>query len=193
MHLIPVGRTDADEAEALVAHLNGTEPAAVPARPFTWEEAAGESAVVGGLDRAADAVGVLLAAVRSDRWAVVLVAGEPMRSASAAARRRARRSTGRCAVEAGESDPAAAREARTVEAVLQLVAVLERRRSSPQQAAGRLTEAGASQREAAETLGVSQQAVHARLRHGLWQEARTALDAVLPLLQDLAGSGSTGE
>ena len=71
-----------------------------------------------------------------------------------------------------------------------LVAVLEARRSGPQQAAGRLVDAGLSQREAAAELGVSQQAVHSRLRHGLWNETRLALDGLLPLLERL---GRTGE
>ena len=46
----------------------------------------------------------------------------------------------------------------------------------------RLVDAGLSQREAAAELGVSQQAVHSRLRHGLWNETRLALDGLLPLL-----------
>ena len=75
---------------------------------------------------------------------------------------------------------------RCAEATLQLVATVERRRSDDQHAAGRLVEAGASQREAAAELGISQQAVHSRLRHGLWHESRTAVAAVLPLLERLS-------
>jgi len=68
------------------------------------------------------------------------------------------------------------------ESALQLLGALERRRSESQQEAGRLVEAGASQREAAAVLEVSQQAVHDRLRNGLWHETRGLAASVAALL-----------
>ena len=154
----------------------------------------GELAVV--LDDAAAAVGLALWAVRTGSWAVMLdpECGSDKDSAlsylTPAGRRRARRAPGRLVLPAG-GRPGRASEAgreadlRCAEATLQLVAAVERRRSADQHAAGRLVEAGASQREAAAELGISQQAVHSRLRHGLWHESRSAVAAVLPLLERL--------
>ena len=155
----------------------------------------GELAVV--LDDAAAAVGLALWAVRTGSWAVMLdpEGGSDKDSAlsylTPAERRRARRAPGRLVLPHGRRPGRASetgREAdlRCAEATLQLVATVERRRSDDQHAAGRLVEAGASQREAAAELGISQQAVHSRLRHGLWHESRTAVAAVLPLLERLS-------
>ena len=155
----------------------------------------GELAVV--LDDAAAAVGLALWAVRTGSWAVMLdpECGSDKDPAlsylTPAERRRARRAPGRLVLPA-EGRPGRASEAgreadlRCAEATLQLVAAVERRRSADQHAAGRLVEAGASQREAAAELGISQQAVYSRLRHGLWHESRTAVAAVLPLLDRLS-------
>ena len=155
----------------------------------------GELAVV--LDDAAAAVGLALWAVRTGSWAVMLdpEGGSDKDSElsylTPAERRRARRAPGRLVLPHGRRPGRASetgREAdlRCAEATLQLVATVERRRSDDQHAAGRLVEAGASQREAAAELGISQQAVHSRLRHGLWHESRTAVAAVLPLLERLS-------
>ena len=155
----------------------------------------GELAVV--LDDAAAAVGLALWAVRTGSWAVMLdpECGSDKDSAlsylTPAERRRARRAPGRLVLPRGRrpdraSDAGREADLRCAEATLQLVAAVERRRSADQHAAGRLVEAGASQREAAAELGISQQAVHSRLRHGLWHESRTAVAAVLPLLERLS-------
>ena len=145
----------------------------------------------------AAAVGLALWAVRTGSWAVLLdpECGSDKDSAlsylTPAERRRARRAPGRLVLPAGgrpgrASESGREADLRCAEATLQLVATVERRRSADQHAAGRLVEAGASQREAAAELGISQQAVHSRLRHGLWHESRTAVAAVLPLLERLS-------
>ena len=155
----------------------------------------GELAVV--VDGMAAAVGLALWAVRTGSWAVLLDPEDALDKDSSlsylttAERRRARRAPGRLVLPGGgradrASDAGREADLRCAEATLQLVAAVERRRSADQHAAGRLVEAGASQREAAAELGISQQAVHSRLRHGLWHESRTAVAAVLPLLERLS-------
>ena len=200
------------ENARLLDALNGRTAAGGTVGPFrTVQVDAVSGSVLGGrMAEAPDAVGVLLSAVRSRRWVGALVIegrtrvvgapgddiAEPPRETGPAVARAARRS-GHTAValtgvvgESAAGDPDLQSDLRSVEATLDLVAVLEARRSGPQQAAGRLVDAGLSQREAAAELGVSQQAVHSRLRHGLWNETRLALDGLLPLLERL---GRTGE
>ena len=209
VHLVPIRPTaaTADDAQRLAAALldDPRPDAAVTAAMWLGDESDpvdddaaphdGELAVV--LDDAAAAVGLALWAVRTGSWAVMLdpEGGSDKDSAlsylTPAERRRARRAPGRLVLPHGRRPGRASetgREAdlRCAEATLQLVATVERRRSDDQHAAGRLVEAGASQREAAAELGISQQAVHSRLRHGLWHESRTAVAAVLPLLERLS-------
>lgn len=208
VHLVPIRPTTAtaEDARRLATALRDDPrpDAAVTAAMWLGDESDpvdddaaphdGELAVV--LDDAAAAVGLALWAVRTGSWAVMLdpECGSDKDSAlsylTPAGRRRARRAPGRLVLPAG-GRPGRASEAgreadlRCAEATLQLVAAVERRRSADQHAAGRLVEAGASQREAAAELGISQQAVHSRLRHGLWHESRSAVAAVLPLLERL--------
>lgn len=200
------------ENARLLDALNGRTAAGGTVGPFrTVQVDAVSGSVLGGrMAEAPDAVGVLLSAVRSRRWVGALVIegrtrvvgapgddiAEPPRETGPAVARAARRS-GHTAValtgvvgESAAGDPDLQSDLRSVEATLDLIAVLEARRSAPQQSAGRLVDAGLSQREAAAELGVSQQAVHSRLRHGLWNETRLALDGLLPLLERL---GRTGE
>ncbi|MEV4901432.1 hypothetical protein AB0K08_08850 [Citricoccus sp. NPDC055426] len=70
-----------------------------------------------------------------------------------------------------------------IEASLQLLAELEFRRSAEGQEAGRWMDAGKTQREAADELGVSQQAVSSRLRSGLWGESRRLASVVSAMLE----------
>jgi len=209
VHLVPIRPTaaTADDARRLAAALldDPRPDAAVTAAMWLGDESDpvdddaaphdGELAVV--LDDAAAAVGLALWAVRTGSWAVLLDPEDALDKDSLlsyltpAERRRARRAPGRLVLPHGRRPGRASetgREAdlRCAEATLQLVATVERRRSDDQHAAGRLVEAGASQREAAAELGISQQAVHSRLRHGLWHESRTAVAAVLPLLERLS-------
>ncbi|MCV7669144.1 hypothetical protein M3C07_004115 [Micrococcus luteus] len=208
VHLVSIRPTaaTADDAQRLVAALldDPRPDAAVISAAWHVDESDpdtdaaphdGELAVV--LDGMAAAVGLALWAVRTGSWAVLLdPVGTPGKDSSlsyltTAERRRARRAPGRLVLPGGgradrASDAGREADLRCAEATLQLVATVERRRSADQHAAGRLVEAGASQREAAAELGISQQAVHSRLRHGLWHESRTAVAAVLPLLDRLS-------
>ena len=208
VHLVPIRPTaaTADDARRLAAVLlDDPHPdASVAAAVWRGDEGNpdadaapgdGELAVV--VESMAAAVGLALWAVRTGSWAVLLDPEDALDKDSLlsyltpAERRRARRAPGRLVLPHGRRPGRASetgREAdlRCAEATLQLVATVERRRSDDQHAAGRLVEAGASQREAAAELGISQQAVHSRLRHGLWHESRTAVAAVLPLLERLS-------
>ena len=204
VHLVPIRPTaaTADDAQRLSAALLDDPRPGAAVISAAWHidetDAAphdGELAVV--LDDAAAAVGLALWAVRTGSWAVLLDPEDALDKDSSlsylttAERRRARRAPGRLVLPGGgradrASDAGREADLRCAEATLQLVAAVERRRSADQHAAGRLVEAGASQREAAAELGISQQAVHSRLRHGLWHESRTAVAAVLPLLERLS-------
>ena len=208
VHLVPIRPTaaTADDARRLAAVLlDDPHPdAAVIAAAWLLDESGpvadaashdGELAVV--VESMAAAVGLALWAVRTGSWAVLLDPEDALDKDSllsyltTAERRRARRAPGRLVLPGGgradrASDAGREADLRCAEATLQLVATVERRRSGDQHAAGRLVEAGASQREAAAELGISQQAVHSRLRHGLWHESRTAVSAVLPLLERLS-------
>lgn len=208
VHLVPIRPTaaTADDARRLAAVLlDDPHPdAAVIAAAWLLDEFGpvadaashdGELAVV--VESMAAAVGLALWAVRTGSWAVLLDPEDALDKDSSlsylttAERRRARRAPGRLVLPGGgradrASDAGREADLRCAEATLQLVATVERRRSADQHAAGRLVEAGASQREAAAELGISQQAVHSRLRHGLWHESRTAVAAVLPLLDRLS-------
>ncbi|CAM3532988.1 MULTISPECIES: hypothetical protein [Micrococcus] len=208
VHLVPIRPTaaTADDARRLAAVLlDDPHPdAAVIAAAWLLDESGpvadaashdGELAVV--VESMAAAVGLALWAVRTGSWAVLLDPEDALDKDSllsyltTAERRRARRAPGRLVLPGGgradrASDAGREADLRCAEATLQLVATVERRRSADQHAAGRLVEAGASQREAAAELGISQQAVHSRLRHGLWHESRTAVAAVLPLLDRLS-------
>ncbi|MEU0461958.1 hypothetical protein [Micrococcus luteus] len=208
VHLVPIRPTaaTADDARRLAAVLlDDPHPdASVAAAVWRGDEGNpdadaapgdGELAVV--VESMAAAVGLALWAVRTGSWAVLLDPEDALDKDSllsyltTAERRRARRAPGRLVLPGGgradrASDAGREADLRCAEATLQLVATVDRRRSADQHAAGRLVEAGASQREAAAELGISQQAVHSRLRHGLWHESRTAVAAVLPLLERLS-------
>ncbi|MCK6056373.1 hypothetical protein [Micrococcus luteus] len=208
VHLVPIRPTaaTADDARRLAAVLlDDPHPdASVAAAVWRGDEgnpdadaAPGDGELAVTLDGMAAGVGLALWAVRSGSWAVLLDTEgnydkqSALSHITAGERRRARRALGRLVLPHGRRPGRASetgREAdlRCAEATLQLVATVERRRSDDQHAAGRLVEAGASQREAAAELGISQQAVHSRLRHGLWHESRTAVAAVLPLLERLS-------
>ena len=209
VHLVPIRPTTAtaEDARRLATALRDDPrpDAAVTAAMWLGDESDpvdddaaphdGELAVV--VDGMAATVGLALWAVRTGSWAVLLDPEDALDKDSSlsylttAERRRARRAPGRLVLPGGgradrASDAGREADLRCAEATLQLVAAVERRRSADQHAAGRLVEAGASQREAAAELGISQQAVHSRLRHGLWHESRTAVAAVLPLLERLS-------
>lgn len=188
LYLLPLRATEASRGarDRLAEGLNrvGAVPSLVD--PFRVAAEGSGSHLVGGLRSGVEAVGLVLTLVRSGAWAVVVrvPGGRPGERLDIRAAERARRSSGRCAVVGAEGASGA-----WVEPSLQLLGALEGRRSEPQQDAGRRVEAGASQREAAAELGVSQQAVHARLRGGLWNETRAVAGAVADALEGFsAGS-----
>ena len=71
-----------------------------------------------------------------------------------------------------------------IEAGLQLLCAIERRRSIEGQEAGLLINAGSSQAQAARQLEVSQQAVSARLQAGYWYESRRSAYWLATQIQD---------
>lgn len=197
-----------DRVAGLVDGLNAEGADRGIVRPF--QRTAGDE-VQGLLDRADAVVGIALSAARSGHWSVGIGVGpvrEPMPQETRAgagpafesargAVERAKHSPGRVAVstppsvsrrldagaQAEDGDRAGLLEA--VEASLQLLAELEYRRSDEGQDAGRLVDAGLSQREAAEKLGITQQAVSSRLRSGLWHETRRLASVAAGQLEGL--------
>lgn len=83
---------------------------------------------------------------------------------------RAKKSAGSIAV-SGPDD-----EAERIEAELQVISILESRRSELSVEAGMLVDKGLTQYEIATKLGISQQAVSQRLASGLWHETQKLAD-----------------
>ncbi|MCY1159453.1 MAG: hypothetical protein MOP51_2478 [Citricoccus sp.] len=197
-----------DLVAGLVEGLNAEGAERGIVRPF--QRTAGDE-VQGLLDRADVVVGIALSAARSGHWSVGIGVGpvrEPMPRETRAgagpafenareAVERAKHSPGRVAVSAPASvsypagagaeteDGDQAELLEAVEAGLQLLAELEYRRSEEGQDAGRLVDAGLTQREAAERLGITQQAVSSRLRSGLWHESRRLASVAATQLEGL--------
>lgn len=189
LHLLPLTAPDAADAAWTRVGDELNRPGAVPSLvlPFGRQGEGSEARLVGGVDSGVEAVGILLSLVRSGVWAVVVEVAEGRAAGESLLQReaeRARRASGHCAV-LGLSGPSTA----WIEPALQLLGALERRRSEPQQDAGRRVEAGASQREVAAELQVSQQAVHARLRGGLWNETRALAGAAADAFNAVARVG----
>lgn len=196
-------RRGPDRVAGLLDGLNAEGSDHGLVRPF--QRTAGDE-VQGMLDRPETVVGLALSAARSGHWSVGIGVGpvrEPVPEETRAgagpafecardAVERAKHAPGRVAVTSadltdltGPSGADAARLLEAVEASLQLLAELEHRRSDEGQGAGRMMDAGLTQREAAERLGITQQAVSARLRSGLWHETRRLASVVAGQLGDL--------
>lgn len=71
-----------------------------------------------------------------------------------------------------------------VDALLQLLGALSLKRSEAAIEAGNLLAGGATQQEIASQLGITQQAVSARLRAGLWQEDQRVRQIAVRRLQE---------
>lgn len=166
--------TGPDRVEALLDELNGDELA--PHRVLVFERTAGDE-VQGVLSDADVAVDLALRLARTGHWSTGLGAGSvnrPLPASTRAARGEAFQ-LAREAVERAKSvrervavSGADAEVAGDAEAVLQVLAAIDGRRSAAGREVVRLVAAGASQNEAAEALGVSKQAVSQRLHAALW-------------------------
>ncbi|WP_345151829.1 helix-turn-helix domain-containing protein [Arthrobacter ginkgonis] len=170
-------RRRADLVDQLLHRLNTDYPLV---RPF--ERTAGDE-LQGVLDDGAAAVALALDVAATRAWSIGLGIGPvrlPLPPQTRAGAGPAFENA-RTAVERAKHSPASlavvgpAPEGSRLEAELQLVAELEVRRSPAAAEAGRLIEQGLSQREAAERLGITQQAVSGRLAAGLWQPTRALL------------------
>ena len=184
----------AEAAEQTVDQLVGSlniHPDAVGG-PVAGFKAIGQRQVQGCLASADEAVGFILSAARSATWGVHLTVipnhedaqrtpnAEPslqrvMELASATGPRAVRAPGGvRVELTRGDSlvDVKQTPEIGPIESTLQLLCAIERRRSDEGQEAGLMINAGKSQTQAAQLLGVSQQAVSSRLQAGYWYESR---------------------
>lgn len=193
-----------DRVAGLLDGLNADVSDHGVVRPF--QRTAGDE-VQGMLDRPETVVGLALSAARSGHWSVGIGVGpvrEPVPEETRAgagpafecardAVERAKHAPGRVAVTSGPAGADAARLLEAVEASLQLLAELEHRRSDEGQDAGRMMDAGLTQREAAERLGITQQAVSARLRSGLWHETRRLASVAAGQLGDLDARVTGGQ
>lgn len=178
-------RHRADAVPALLEEL-----AEVPTvRPF--QRTAGDE-VQAVLNDAAAAVGVALSLGAGGSWSVGLGVGAvhhplpeetragsgPAFEAARSAVERAKRLSGHLAVEI----PTDTAEAARLEAELTLLSLTLARRTPHQAKAASLRSAGATQSEIAQRLGITQQAVSARLAAGHVEEVGALLDAVVPAL-----------
>ena len=155
-------------------------------------KATGRRQVQGHLASADETVGFILSAARSGTWGVHLViipestdefadideadALHEILCQAVKAAPQALRAPGGVQVVAAQGkklvDSKTAPEIGPIESTLQLLCSIERRRSDEGQEAGLMINAGNSQTQAAKNLGVSQQAVSARLQAGYWHESR---------------------
>lgn len=163
-----------DHVDALVERLNAQYHAL---RPF--ERTAGDE-LQGVLEDGRDAASLALDVARTTQWSVGIGVGgvkEPLPMQTRAGAGEAFEMA-RDAVERAKNSPAsvavsgAGDEAARIEAELQLVAEVDRRRSEASEEAGAMVSSGLSQKEAAARLGITQQAVSSRLSSGLWHQAR---------------------
>ncbi|GER22119.1 hypothetical protein NCCP1664_06160 [Zafaria cholistanensis] len=184
-------RRRADLVDQLIDRLNTGYPLV---RPF--ERTAGDE-LQGVLDDGPAAAALALEVAATRAWSIGVGVGAVRLPLPAQTRAGAGPAfeNARAAVERAKHSPASLAvvgpepEGPRLEAELQLVAELEARRSPAAAEAGLLIEQGFSQREAAERLGITQQAVSARLAAGLWQPTRALLreaGAALGRLSDSA-------
>ncbi|MDO5744315.1 MAG: hypothetical protein Q4P23_07580 [Micrococcaceae bacterium] len=166
-------RSGPDKVEGLLQHLTHRYEVL---RPF--ERTAGDE-VQGVLQDGVVAVRLALDVARTGDWSVGVGVGNvelPMPEQTRAGRgpafeqarhavERAKNTNGSLAL----SGPGP--EAERLEAELQLVALVNARRTETSDEAGILVSRGLTQQQVAARLGISQQAVSARLASGLWHEA----------------------
>ncbi|MFD1211697.1 sigma factor-like helix-turn-helix DNA-binding protein [Arthrobacter sp. GCM10027362] len=180
-------RSREDLVESAMAALNRD-----PRRPLrlAFDRTAGDE-MQGVTDSAAIASGIALELASGGQWSVGIGIGgirEPLpantRAGAGEAFERAR-----AAVTAAKAAPGniavsgASPLAGQAEAVLQLVSSVARKRSKLSAEAGLLVDEGLTQREVADRLGISQQAVSSRLHSGLWHECQRAAEVATSLLE----------
>lgn len=137
------------------------------------------------------AVEIALDLAASTNWSVGIGVGrvdEPLpestRAGSGEAFERAREAVTAAKTSPGNVAVSGARaEAGHVEAVLQLLVSVGRKRSKESREAGELSDQGLTQQQIADRLGITQQAVSSRLHSGLWHECRRAQSAAQALLE----------
>lgn len=182
-------RASEDKVQALLEQLRGVETV----RPF--QRTAGDE-LQAVLNSAPDAMGIALHLAQSGDWSVGIGVGpvnEPLPKETRAgsgdafvyarsAVEAAKKSPANLCLRASEHECAGER----LDASLQLVSLLERRRSSPSAEAGRLLASGLTQREIGDSLGISQQAVSSRLSSGLWNEVERMKAWIVADLQELS-------
>ncbi|GAA2549113.1 hypothetical protein HD598_000606 [Neomicrococcus aestuarii] len=168
-------RKGSDKVQALLEDLRSVRTV----RPF--QRTAGDE-IQAVLDDPAIALGIALHLANSGSWSVGIGVGPVSTPLPAETRAGSGEAfiLARTAVESAKKNSAniclKARPehyiaAERIDASLQLVSLIERRRSAAAAEAGALLASGLTQREAGESLGISQQAVSLRLSNGLWHEA----------------------
>lgn len=181
-------RTSDDLVDPLLAELN-QDSAFTPVRAF--ERTAGDE-VQGILDDPAAVVRIALKLAQTEKWSVGIGIGpvkEPLpestRAGSGAAFEQAREAVEDAKHAAGHicvrgQHPAC----EDVDAILQLLGALSLKRTGAAVEAGTMLAGGATQQEIAASLGISQQAVSARLRAGLWQEDQRVRETAIRRLKE---------
>ncbi|WP_245580143.1 SatD family protein [Arthrobacter castelli] len=181
-------RTSDDLVEPLLQRLHGSVPVV---RHF--ERTAGDE-TQGLLDDPSAVVQLALELAQTDHWSVGIGVGEVKMPLPASTRAAAGPALeyARTAVEDAKhagghicvrgEHPACG----DVDAVLQLLGALSLKRSAAAVEAGSLLAGGATQQEIASRLGITQQAVSARLRAGLWQEDQRVRQLAVRRLEEAA-------
>lgn len=179
-------RSDRDRVEDVLKELSNTFTAG---QVRSFERTAGDE-VQGILDNPQTVVDLGLFLSGTEQWSVGIGVGpvrEPLPKSARAGAGPAFEHA-RTAVTAAKHAPGhiAVRGegplCQDVDALLQLLAVLALRRSPAVTEAGLLLQQGLSQRQAAEQLGITQQAVSGRLRTGLWSESERVKASAVRLL-----------
>lgn len=181
-------RTSDDLVDPLLDQLN-RDSGFTPVRAF--ERTAGDE-VQGILDDPAAVVNIALKLAQTEKWSVGIGIGpvkEPLpestRAGSGAAFEQAREAVEDAKHAAGHVCVRGGHPAcEDVDAILQLLGALSLKRTDAAVEAGTMLAAGATQQEIAASLGISQQAVSARLRAGLWQEDQRVRETAIRRLKE---------
>ena len=201
MFVLTADQRDSRSSADLVEGVLGALSDAVPAAHRRFERTAGDE-VQGVLLEATHCLAAATVLLRDGRWSVGVGVGpvELPLPPSTRAGRGAAFTAAREAVEEAKTRPqrccvvGADDRAADADAVLVLATAVADRWSEEARAAVSLVEAGLTQTEAAERLGVTRQAVGQRLGAALWRPHRDATAALQRLLRaaDAAEGSPTG-